>query len=159
MPAKRTSEAEKKAKGVHLSARSASSKKLSQQIAVSELLNAEPPRGMTADAKAAWRLALENAPRGYLAVVDLPALERWCGQYALYRKLAKQVGRSEGNALIMYDDKGNRKLAPEFAAMLQLSSAMLKLEKEFGFTPVSRARAPAPESTEEKENDFADFGS
>lgn len=151
MPARRTTEAEKRAKGVNSSARSVSAPAVVQ---TAELLKADPPRGFTSDAKAAWRMALENAPRGVIAVTDLPALERWAGQYALYRKLSKQVARSEGTALIMFDDKGNRKLAPEFVAMLNLSASMLKLEKEFGFTPVSRARVPVAEEEDKSDNPF-----
>lgn len=165
MPARRLSDAEKRAKGVHSSARSVSdrvydatnsltvvddSKKQGDVVAIN------PPSGLTADAKKAWADALsEIAPLG-LQKSDLKTLERWCRYYALYRKVARKVEDSREDHLIEIDDKGNRKVSPEFTIMMQIDSAMLKLEKELGFTPLARMRAPAREEPE-KPNVFNAF--
>ena len=44
----------------------------------------------------------------------------------------------------------------KFTIMMQIDSAMLKLEKELGFTPLARMRAPAREEPE-KSNVFNAF--
>ena len=111
-------------------------------------LSADPPKGLTGDARDAWTNVLANVPAGTLKATDVAVFERWCRNYALYRKLAKMVERSDGSCLITVDDKGNRRAAPEFLMMQQVDSTLLKLEKELGFTPVSRTRAPVAESEE-----------
>ncbi len=49
---------------------------------------------------------------------------------------------------------GRRKLSPEFQAMQILVGTLIKLEKELGFTPVSRAHAPAQEEELLEKNPF-----
>ena len=50
-----------------------------------------PPVGLTKEARAAWKIAIEYAPKGLLVATDFTVLERWARNYALYRKLAKAV--------------------------------------------------------------------
>ena len=125
MPARRVSAEEKCAKGVHSSARSVPAMVRRDGR---PWLSAEPPKGLTGDARDAWTNVLA--------------------------KLAKMVERSDGDCLITVDDKGNRKAAPEFLMMQQVDSTMLRLEKELGFTPIARTRAPAGEEKKDDSNPF-----
>ena len=151
MPARRVSAEEKRAKGVHSSARSVPA---TVRRDGSPWLSAEPPKGHTGDARDAWTNVLANIPEGSLKATDVAVFERWCRNYALYRKLAKMVERSDGDCLITVDDKGNRKAAPEFLMMQQVDSTMLRLEKELGFTPIARTRVPAGEEKKDDSNPF-----
>lgn len=47
-------------------------------------------------------------------------------------------------------------MSPQFVALMKIQSQMLAIEKELGFTPVSRARVTVPQQ-ESKDNDFDDF--
>uniref|UniRef100_UPI0040292AF8 P27 family phage terminase small subunit n=1 Tax=Mesosutterella multiformis TaxID=2259133 RepID=UPI0040292AF8 len=115
-------------------------------------MSEEPPVGIPGDAKEVWALAVKNAPKGRLSVVDGPALEQWCRTYALWRRMAKTV---EHGALFDEEETaGRRKLSPEFQAMQILAGTLIKLEKELGFTPVSRAHAPAQEEELLEKNPF-----
>ena len=58
---------------------------------VDKQLSPEPPKGLRQEAKDAWTLAVENCPPGILSVLDLSVLERWCRNYALDRKVAREV--------------------------------------------------------------------
>ena len=86
MPRVRKSDTEKKAQGTLQRCRipkipvSFSEKKLS----------AEPPKGLRQDAKDAWAMAIECSPYPLVAI-DLSVLERWARNYAMYRRLAREV--------------------------------------------------------------------
>ena len=152
MPARRTSAAEKAAKGTHLSARSVRSSGVATQVAGARL-SPEPPKGFPSDAKEAWEAAVINAPQGSLLATDVSVLERWCRSYALYRRIVKEVEHSD---VTVDDGKGGVKMNPLFAAMQSLDAGLLRLEKELGFTPCARARVSAPEAEEEEKNPFID---
>lgn len=63
-------------------------------------------------------------------------LERWARNYALYRKIAKQVETEE---FVIAGEKG-LSLSPDFNALVKIQQALATYEKELSFTPASRAR-------------------
>lgn len=144
MPRVRKSDTEKKAQGTLQRCRipkipvSFSEKKLS----------AEPPKGLRQDAKDAWAMAIECSPYPLVAI-DLSVLERWARNYAMYRRLAREV---EDESIVCELDP--TKLNPKFNAMVKIQQVLANCEKELGFTPVSRARVRAPEKEEDTENVF-----
>ena len=89
------------------------------------VLSEEPPVGIPGDAKEVWALAVKNAPKG-----------------------------RHGALFDEEETTGRRKLSPEFQAMQILVGTLIKLEKELGFTPVSRAHAPAQEEELLEKNPF-----
>lgn len=156
MPARALTAAERRARGANPSARSIRSVKNSAGVATQiagAMLSADPPKGFTGDAKEAWVAAVTNAPPGSLLATDVSVLERWCRNYALYRKVAKSL---EHGDVVTSDDRGNQKVSAEFTVMQALDSALLKLEKELGFTPCARARVRPQEAETEEKNPFID---
>lgn len=86
MPRASKSDAEKAASGTLQPCRR------SRSIVISDAtLTETPPVGLTKDAREAWRLAIACAPKGMLTALDVTVLERWARNYALYRKIAKQL--------------------------------------------------------------------
>lgn len=63
-----------------------------------------PPVGLTKEARAAWKIAIEYAPKGLLVATDFTVLERWARNYALYRKLAKAVDHDGTTITVMKMD-------------------------------------------------------
>lgn len=119
---------------------------------VGKQLAPEPPTGLRQEAKDVWKLAIENAPPGTLNVLDLSVLERWCRNYALYRKVAREVD-DQGVVSILDDSK----LSGKFNAMIKLEQALLAAERELGFTPLARTRVTAPTEDENNDTRFANF--
>lgn len=147
MPRPRKTDAEKAATGTLQPCRSA------RQVAVSDAtLTSTPPVGLTKDAREAWQLAIACAPKGVLTALDATVLERWARNYALYRKIAKQLDHEE---MVLFGEKG-ASLNPLFNALVKIQQVLAACEKELGFTPVSRARVRA-DTTEEEGNDFDGF--
>lgn len=139
----------KDAKGVHLSARSAANKKV-------PVVQGRPgcaPKGLNKDAVAAWQMAVENAPDGWITAIDLSVLEQWARDYAMYRRLQSLVDH-EGYTIEAAD--GNVKPHPLFSVLFKTKAALIAEEKELGFTPAARARVRVGQKTDE-DNDFADF--
>lgn len=150
MPRPRKSDAEKSATGTLQPCRRA------RQIAVTDAtLTTTPPVGLTKDAREAWKLAIACAPKGMLTALDVTVLERWARNYALYRKIAKQLDHEDVVAL---DEEGNisDKLNPRFNALIKVQQVLAACEKELGFTPVSRARVKV-DAKEEEQDEYDGF--
>lgn len=146
----RKSEAEKRAKGTLQKCR-----ENRQQLQVNGSLPEAPPPGLTADARAAWKMAVTCAPRGALSPLSHSLLERWCRNYALYRKLAKKV--EAGDIEQVHPESGMRSLTPTFAAMVQAQKLMAQCEKELGFTPLTINRLSSSEDTQEQDDEYSEF--
>lgn len=131
-------------------------RKMRQVSASDKMLTIEPPVGLTADAREAWKMAVECAPKGHLTALDATVLERWARNYALYRKMSKQL---EHDGVILMDmETGESQLNPLFTPIIKIQQILSACEKELGFTPVSRARVrPAGEDEPDDGGDFADF--
>lgn len=100
-------------------------------------LSPEPPVGLTKEARAAWTVAINNAPDGLLSVMDFSVLERWARNYALYRKIAKQLDHEELEAV---GADGSKAVNPLLNALVKVQACMLACERELGFTPSARLR-------------------
>lgn len=152
MPAKALTDAEKKIRGVHSSARSLVGGR--RRIPIDgKQLSSEPPKGISGEAQELWAGILENAPRGLLGVLDVGIFERYCRTYAQWRKIMKVVEHSSPVA----ETETGAKPSPEFQAAMALSGELIKLEKELGFTPLARARLPAAEEPKKNEDKFDGF--
>ena len=118
MPRASKSDAEKAASGTLQPCRR------SRSIVISDAtLTETPPVGLTKDAREAWRLAIACAPKGMLTALDVTVLERWARNYALYRKIAKQLDHEDVVAL---DEEGNisDKLNPRFNALIKVQQVL-----------------------------------
>ena len=151
MPRHATSSAEKKARGTLQPCRVISGDVIPAGSAVDELLK---KKGLTAEAKNAIMAAALYAPSGWVTGCDLTVLERWARNYALYRKIAKQVEDSK-TQVVLAADNGSLYLNPLLNALLKVQQTLAACEKELGFTPASRARVRAKnDSSKGEENPF-----
>jgi phage terminase small subunit len=102
----------------------------------------ECPQGLTGDAAAVWR---EDAPRmvgiGTLTAEDLRAFERYCRQFALWRKLMAQVEAAE---IVEETD---------IRALEKVNDTLRRLEAVFGKTPADRASLKLPEQPDRSASD------
>ena len=110
----------------------------SEMVTVEGKLPIDPPTGLTKEARAAWMMAVQCAPRGILTALDHSVLERWARNYALYRKLAKAVDQS--GAVV---DGDPSRVSGSFNALIKVQQVLAACEKELGFTPASRTRVNA----------------
>lgn len=154
MPRPRKSDAEKAAKGTLQPCR-----QRQRQVSASDFaLTDQPPVGLTKDAREAWEIAVSCAPKGNLTALDFTILERWARNYALYRKLQKDIDHN-GAILFRTDESGEQTCFtnPAFNACIKVQQVMAACERELGFTPVSRARVSVAAKEEQEDDDFAGF--
>lgn len=131
-------------------------RKMRQVSASDKMLTIEPPVNLTGDAREAWKMAIECAPKGHLTALDATVLERWARNYALYRKISKEI---EHDGVVLLDtETGETQPHPLFTPLIKIQQILSACEKELGFTPVSRARVRrAGEDEPQEGGDFADF--
>lgn len=120
-------------------------------------LTEQAPVGLTKDAREAWALAIQCAPKGQLLATDMSVLERWARNYALYRKIAKDIDHEGLTITIVKPDGTEIPIEnPLMKTLIRLQQVISVCEKELGFTPASRARVKI-DADEEKVNDFDGF--
>ena len=120
-------------------------------------LTEQAPVGLTKDAREAWALAIQCAPKGQLLATDMSVLERWARNYALYRKIAKDIDHQGLTITIVKPDGTEIPIEnPLMKTLIRLQQVISVCEKELGFTPASRARVKI-DADEEKVNDFDGF--
>ena len=151
-----TSDASKIAAGTYRPGTS-SSRRLARSAASNFHLAVTPPVGLTKEAREAWLLAIQCAPKGSLLATDISVLERWARNYALYRKIAKDLAHQGVTITTVKPDGSEIAIEnPLFKALVRIQGVLSKCETELGFTPASRARVNV-DSKDEQVNDFDGF--
>lgn len=121
-------------------------------------LTPTPPVGLTKEARLAWKVAIESAPKGLLVATDFTVIERWARNYALYRKLAKAVDH-DGTVIEIPKEDGSVDLKqhPNVKSLIAVQQVLAACERELGFTPASRARVRPAQAEEEEKDEFESF--
>jgi P27 family predicted phage terminase small subunit len=105
------------------------------------------PKWLDPVAKSAWRRLVPMLERmGALARIDGNALARYCRLWSRWRAAEDFIAR-EGEFYVRKDEAGHVRAVipfPQVRAAAQLAEQLLRLEREFGMTPASRARLSAP---------------
>jgi phage terminase small subunit len=102
-----------------------------------DLTKRAPPAWMTKAQKARWVDILSRAPQGVLADIDEEQFAAYVVHVDVFVEAAK---KQAGQPLI--DDKGF--VAPLLRLMRQTIEVMVRIQSEFGFTPVGRTRLGMP---------------
>ncbi len=85
------------------------------------------PAGMDPDAKKIWREVLRRYGAGCEKIAG-PALEAFCGQMAMMRKLQKQV---DDEGLIVLDSRGAAMRHPAFDMLIDLRKQIQAVSSDF----------------------------
>jgi len=106
-----------------------------------------------------WNLVTnELANIKMLHLTDLSILAAYCNEIGIYRQIAQEL---QGNFTEQTVDKDGRlrasKIAPKYKVMQNALQNAMKISREFGFTPSSRASLSMPEQDEERTDDFNFF--
>lgn len=156
----RKSDAEKAARGTLQPSRTLSARHKNMLSSDATLIATEPPSGLTKDARDAWQIAIAFTPKGLLTPTDAPILERWCRNYALYRKYQKRLESSITDLILVTETSTGAKkeyINPLFTVLDQIEKRLVMLEKELGFTPASRTRVRVQVPEEEEIDEFSNF--
>lgn len=135
--------------------------------------DAKPPRELSSDGKKVWRsMAPKLEALGLLTVLDLPTFRRYCELSARYAWCVRRLERSEWNTHIdifheQSEEEIKAKVAPrlkyqqervESIEFRRIPRELLRLEKEFGMTPASRASISPTEGPRKKDpSDVKEF--
>ena len=120
----------------------------------------EPPITLFPEERDKWdRITYNLEQLGLLTVLDMDALARYCKILALYDKIEDEFNpRREGSTVEFEETKYGQKSvdATLYKQWMQVNRDLLRMEKEFGFTPSSRSSLIAPLEGEDK-GDFQNF--
>lgn len=122
-----------------------------------------PPDWFTAQQKAAWSYAIENAPKGLLKLIDRGALAAWVVAEDTHRRATEMLNQAGAenplNGLLAKTPKGVVVQHPLAILAMREALVMLKAADALGFRPVSRARTavdPRPDRDDPADEFFRD---
>ncbi|MDA0834253.1 MAG: P27 family phage terminase small subunit [Planctomycetota bacterium] len=106
------------------------------------IIDYEPPRELTQDEADEFRRVsamLQTRFRGFRES-DIPGLARLCQLRTLWQRLFDDVNEN-GVSFAVTDHNGElvQRSRPEVRMLQQFSAEMLRLEKEYGLTPMSHS--------------------
>jgi P27 family predicted phage terminase small subunit len=106
----------------------------------------EPPDFLSADARDEWRrLAAELVRLQLLTSLDLMLFAAYCEAFAHWKggvEACNQAASADPKTrgLVVRDKNGNARPNPLLRAVRNAGDTMLQLAREFGLTPIARAR-------------------
>ena len=101
------------------------------------------PDGMSIAAAAHWNeRCLQLEGRRVLSDWDLKTLARLCELYVIYEKIMRDFDHGAANS------------GAQLGKIDRVCKLLLSLEKEFGFTPLSRNKIKTQEGSEQEEDPF-----
>jgi len=112
----------------------------------------DPPDYLDSIALDEWERVYPELHRlGLLTLVDRTALAAYCVKYSEWRQALKEI---EAHGRTITTPNGLLQTSPHVTQARDALSEMMRIAKEFGFTPASRARlsvqpAPVSEDTED----------
>lgn len=113
-----------------------------------------PPEILNKDGGDLWIMFCEQAKAiGLLSSLAYPQILDYCLQYQIYLHSARKVAKSRTPG---YDNKSNY-LQKNYRLMVQARNQMKVFESEWGLTPASAAKVPAPTQGEKKKGSRFDL--
>lgn len=109
-----------------------------------------PPDELTQEAKQLWYAVFEQAAKiGLLSKIGAFQLERYCEYFDIYTTAKNNLRTKAGKLQLLTTKKlstGEKQTTknPYFQIMRDATAEMQKVETEWGFTPSSATRIPAP---------------
>ncbi len=113
-----------------------------------------PPEILNEEGKDMWILFCTQASAiGILTKIAQPQILDYCLQWQIYLHSAEIVAKS---ATPGYDDESTY-LQKNYRIMKEARSQMKVFESEWGLTPASASRIPAPDPQQKKESKWAEL--
>lgn len=115
---------------------------------------AKIPEWLSPEAKQIWHEVIRTWTEtpGLITAVDANALARYCETFAAWRRNHAYC-LDHGDHYTLYDKDGNIRyyqLRPEATQRNKQAILLMRMEREFGMTPSSRARLRVPDSPQEE---------
>lgn len=118
-----------------------------------------PPNKLTDEAKELWYAVFQQLAKiGLLSKIGAFQLERYCEYYDVFVTASENIRTKSGKLQLLTRKKlstGQMQVSknPYWQIMREATEEMRKIETEWGFTPSSATRIPAPDS-DGKKDDF-----
>jgi P27 family predicted phage terminase small subunit len=96
----------------------------------------DTPEGMSDRQLETWRAYFESPLSALIKETDLPVVRRLWGYYQQHEELTNIFDRGR----LVPGSTGQPRINPAHAALMQLDSAIHRLENELGLTPTARLR-------------------
>jgi len=109
----------------------------SEPVVAADISQIAPPELLNKNAREIWKFAISQMPKGMISALDFSIFMRWCSLVDQYHSTVRNIDK---NGVMIVDDADREIVNPAIAIELKLNASIKDLEKELGFTPVSRTK-------------------
>ena len=87
--------------------------------------------------------------------MDFGVFSRWCSLFSDFCQVTQAI--QEGGLLVSDEETGTGMMNNLYDSKIKISNALLNLEKQLGFTPITRNSVIVPDKTEDMVNEFMEL--
>ena len=102
-----------------------------------------------------WDFMISQLSEEHIKSVDIGIFSRWCSLFADFCLVTKAI--NEGGLLFQDEETGLGEVNNLFETKLKISNALINIEKQLGFTPVTRNSVVIPDKEEEDLSQFLEL--
>ena len=135
--------AEKKASGTYNVTRERGRANISP---VYDIKHISKPDFLDENAKKIWE---------HVKSLDFGVFSRWCSLFSDFCQVTQAI--QEGGLLVSDEETGTGMMNNLYDSKIKISNALLNLEKQLGFTPITRNSVIVPDKTEDMVNEFMEL--
>ena len=102
-----------------------------------------------------WDFTVSQLSEGHVKTIDIGIFSRWCSLFSDFCQITKAI--SEAGLIAQDEETGQNSINFLYDQKIKISNAMLTLEKQLGFTPVTRNSVIVPDKEEDAANAFLEL--
>jgi Phage terminase, small subunit len=144
--------AEKKASGTYNVTRERGRANISP---VYDIKHISKPDFLDENAKKIWDFAVSQLSEEHVKSLDFGVFSRWCSLFSDFCQVTQAI--QEGGLLVSDEETGTGMMNNLYDSKIKISNALLNLEKQLGFTPITRNSVIVPDKTEDMVNEFMEL--
>lgn len=114
--------------------------------AVNSIKEISPPDFLDDNAVQIWKFAVSQLTEDHVKSLDMSVFCRWCSLFSDFCQISQAI--SAGGIVISDEETGMTGVNSLLKTKIKLSETLLNLEKQLGFTPITRNSVIVPDKEE-----------
>lgn len=122
---------------------------------VADINSIKKPDFLDKNAGLIWDFAVSQLSEGHVKTIDIGIFSRWCSLFSDFCQITQAI--SEAGLIAQDEETGQNSINILHEQKIKISNALLTLEKQLGFTPVTRNSVIVPDKEEDAASAFLEL--
>ena len=122
---------------------------------VADITSIKKPDFLDKNAGLIWDFAVSQLSEGHVKTIDIGIFSRRCSLFSDFCQITQAI--SEAGLVAQDEETGQNSINVLHEQKIKISNALLALEKQLGFTPVTRNSVIVPDKEEDAASAFLEL--